>query len=215
MYPHRIRLRGPWECEPIDGPPPRRVFMPAGWLAAGLVDFHGIARFTRKFGYPGQIDDGEHVWLTCDGCTGVKEVQLNQHRLGDKVGPSFAFEVTAILAVRNHLEVLIDGQTENAGLWGEVALEIRRDAYLAEVAVRRAEPGLVITGKVVGTSPGPLELYTLLDHGHADYRTIEPGPAGTPFRIELPTAAGLHQSARVELIHISAIWYAVEMPIAD
>src|SRR5229473_1709313 len=70
MYPHRIRLRGPWQCEPIDGPPPRRVIMPCRWVEARLADFHGDARFARSFGYPGRVDDSEHVWLTCDGCTG-------------------------------------------------------------------------------------------------------------------------------------------------
>src|SRR5260370_41437924 len=77
VYPHRIRLRGPWECEPQGGPPARRVIMPCRWLEAGLADFHGAARFTRSFGYPGNVDDSEHVWLTCDGCTGCRGVRLN------------------------------------------------------------------------------------------------------------------------------------------
>src|SRR5207247_9215684 len=61
MYPHRIRLRGPWQCEPIDGPPPRRVIVPCGWIEAGLAGFHGLARFTRRFGYPGNVDDTEQI----------------------------------------------------------------------------------------------------------------------------------------------------------
>src|SRR5271170_7960728 len=101
MYPHRIRLRGPWECEPVqdvgNGPPPRRVFMPCGWLAAGLGGFHGAARFTRKFGYPGQIDDGEHVWLTCAGCIGGREVRLNGQILTLAPVETFAFDVTSLL----------------------------------------------------------------------------------------------------------------------
>ena len=46
MYPHRIRLRGPWECQPLaragDVPepsrPPFRVTMPCRWREAGLGD---------------------------------------------------------------------------------------------------------------------------------------------------------------------------------
>lgn len=214
MYPHRIRLRGPWECEPIDGPPPRRVFMPSGWLAAGLSDFHGAARFRRKFGYPGQIDDGEHVWLTCDGCTGCREVRLNGRILTQDGVPTFAFDVTRLLSQRNQLDVLIHGDTDNAGLWGEVALEIRRDAYLADVAFLQAERGIAILGSAIGMSPQPLELYTLVDNRHVDYRTIQPKPEGEPFQIELPEVTSLNQVVRVELIHISAIWFTVELPIA-
>jgi hypothetical protein len=213
MYPHRIRLRGPWECEPIDGPPPRRVFMPSGWLAAGLGGFHGAARFTRKFGYPGQIDDGEHIWLTCDGCTGCREVRLNGQILTQNRLKSFTFDVTSLLSQRNQLGVLIHGDTEDAGLWGEVALEVRRDAYLADVNIVRADQGFTVLGRAIGTSPQPLELYTLIDNRHTDYRTIQPKPAGEPFRIELPEVTSLNQAVRVELIHISAIWYVVEMPI--
>ena len=214
MYPHRIRLRGPWECEPIEGPPPRRVFMPSGWLAAGLEGFHGAARFTRKFGYPGQIDEGEHVWLICDGCTGCEEVRLNGQVLTQDRVQSFAFDVTPMLTARNRLEVLISGDTDDAGLWGDVALEVRRDAYLADVSVLNAERGITIAGNAIGTSPQPLELYTLVDNRHADYRKIQPKPAGEPFRIELPEVTSRNQAVRVELIHISAIWYAVELPIA-
>ena len=64
-YPHRIRLRGPWECEPLerqplgDLPAPRRMTLPCRWADGGLPDFTGRVRFRRRFGYPGQIDDWE------------------------------------------------------------------------------------------------------------------------------------------------------------
>src|SRR5438128_996759 len=80
MYPHHIRLRGPWECEPLiravrrpDGavqtlsgpvPPARRVRMPCHWLTGDLADFTGRVRFRRRFGYPGQIDAHARVWPT-------------------------------------------------------------------------------------------------------------------------------------------------------
>lgn len=211
-YPHRIRLRGPWECEPIDGPPPRRVLMPGRWLDAGLEGFHGIARFTRKFGYPGKIDDTEHVWLTCDGCTGCREVRVNGQLMNPQPGEVFAFEVTSILSARNRLEVLIAGDTDHAGLWGEVALEIRKDAFLADVRVERTDSTAILAGAAVGVAPQPLELYVLVDGRHVDYRTIMPNPNGMPFRIELADVPITSQTVRVELIQISSIWYVVELP---
>jgi hypothetical protein len=212
MYPHRIRLRGPWECDPA-GLEPRRVTMPGRWADAGLSGSRGMARFTRRFGYPGKADpEFEHIWLTCDGCTGCAEVHLNGKLLSEKPGESFAFDVTSLMAERNQLEVVIDGQSDDAGLWGEVALEIRKDAYLANVRlVTESCPAIV--GEAVGTAPQPLELYTLLDNRNADYRTIMPTPAGTPFRIELNSLSPTCQLARVELVHISSIWYGVEVPI--
>ena len=214
MYPHRIRLRGPRECD-IAGSPPRRVAMPCNWGEAGLAGYRGAARFTRKFGYPGRIDEGEHVWLTCAGCTGCREIHLNQQMLAHSGGESFAFDATSLLGPRNRLEILIQGDSDNAGLWGEVALEIRRDAYLTEVKVSCIGGGLCITGKAIGISPQPLEMYTLLDNRNADYRTIQPTPEGQPFRIELPWTAPLPHVVRVDLVHISAIWYAVEILIPD
>lgn len=213
MYPHRIRLRGPWECEPV-GLPPRRLTMPGGWVAAGLEGFRGQARFIRPFGYPGRADpDLEHFWLTGSGCTGVREIHLNGQLLSAQVGGDFAFEVTRILAARNRLEIVIQGDSDDAGLWGEIALEIRRDAYLTDVQVERLGAAVILTGKAVGTSPQPLELYTLVDNRNADYQTIVPTPKGEPFRIELAEIALTCQLVRAELIHISSIWYAVELPI--
>lgn len=215
MYPHRIRLRGPWECE-IPGQAPRRVTMPGGWADAGLAGYRGSARFLRKFGYPGKADpEFEHIWLTCDGCHGCMEVRLNGTSLSPVNGESFAFDVTALMSERNQLEVTIDGQSDDAGLWGEVALEIRKDAYLANVQAQRQGSNLRITGDVVGIAPTPLEMYTLLDNRHADYRTIAPCPQGTPFQIELADVPSTCESVRVELVHISAIWYVVELPVSD
>src|SRR5690349_7428873 len=98
MYPHRIRLNGPWEVEPIarrvraaDGtaqvvegllPPARRMTMPCRWDEGGLGDFAGRVRFRRRFGYPGRIDPYERVWLTFDGVAGSADVSLNGQALG-------------------------------------------------------------------------------------------------------------------------------------
>jgi hypothetical protein len=235
MYPHRIRLRGPWECERVDGEAPliplpggegskphslaekegdkKRVILPCRWLDAGFGDYHGVACFTRKFGYPGRVDETEHVWLTCAGCTGGREVRLNGHLIAQNVGAVFAFDVTAILLPRNRLDVYIQGDTHEAGLWGEVALEIRKDAYLADLQIERSASALYLLGHAVGTAPQPLELYVLVDGKHVDYRTIVPTAEGTSFRIELVDAGPTPQTVRAELINVSSIWYVAELPI--
>lgn len=213
MYPHRIRLRGPWECEPINGPSARRVTMPAGWVESGLEGFRGLARFVRKFGYPGRVDETEHVWLVCDGCYGCREVRLNGQLLSDQPCSVFAFEVTAILTERNQLEVLIAGDNDKAGLWGEVAIEIRKAAFLAEPRLERINGIVELHCLVMGQSPQRLELYTLVDGRHVDYRLVVPCPAGTPCHIPLGAMPESAQIVRLELINISSIWYVLELPI--
>src|SRR6202008_3044703 len=81
VYPHRIRLRGPWQCEPVGGPAPFRMTLPCRWAEGGLGDFTGRVRFRRRFGYPGQIDDYERVWLTFTGAESVVTVTLNGNSL--------------------------------------------------------------------------------------------------------------------------------------
>ena len=102
MYPHRIRLRGPWECEPQERrpptaeplPPPFRVTPPCRWADAGLHGFTGRVRFRRRFGYPGRIDAHERVWLTFAGANARAEVMLNGVALGQHEDrESFEFEV--------------------------------------------------------------------------------------------------------------------------
>src|SRR5579871_454125 len=92
MYPHRIRLRGPWECEPLSLaadcalsalPRPRRLSMPCAWNKEGMTEFAGKVRFCRSFGYPGRIDSHERVWLILEGLTQPAEVQLNSTPLSE------------------------------------------------------------------------------------------------------------------------------------
>ncbi len=143
MYPHRIRLRGPWECEPLarfvigaDGqketmttnlPAPCRMTMPGRWSERGLKDFSGRVRFRRHFGYPGRIDENERIWLTFAGIEGTTEVWLNGQFLGrhEQTMQPFESEVTELLDDRNELRVEVEGEATSGGLYGEVAMEIR------------------------------------------------------------------------------------------
>src|SRR5947209_6465306 len=106
MYPHRIRLRGPWELEPqgSSAPPPGRLTFPATWPDAQLGDWTGRVILRRRFGYPGRIDAHERVWLIGEGLVGPAEIRFAGQTLGNVGTASFAFEVTGLLAARNVLE---------------------------------------------------------------------------------------------------------------
>jgi hypothetical protein len=197
MYPHRIRLRGPWECEPLarlgddaPPPPPLRMTMPCHWNEGGLAGFAGRARFRRRFGYPGRIDAHERVWLTFAEVAGAAEVRLNGAFLGSREpdGLPFEFEVTALLRQRNELVVDVESATERGGLSGEVALEVRCSAFLRGVRVEPAGCDLHVRGEVVGTAEGLLELYVVLNRSTVAYEPTAASPEGHPFHL---VAAGV------------------------
>ena len=217
-YPHRIRLRGPWECEPLTSrggerlPEQRRVTMPGRLADLGLGGFAGQVRFVRKFGYPGRIDDFERVWLTCAGLEGTAEIRLNDHPLAREHTGPFAFDVTPLLRAHNSLEITLHADSDQAGLWGEVALEIRCTAYLDDLSVRPLPDGHIeITGAVVGACDGPLELYAILDGAQAHYERIDAAPAGRRFRFLIPPPETPAQRLRLELVNVSTVWYSWDL----
>jgi hypothetical protein len=218
-YPHRIRLRGPWECEPLPAragdlvPAGRRVTMPCGWEAAGLAGFTGRARFTRRFGYPGNIDDDERVWLTCEGLQGPADVTLNGSELTRGHNGPFAFDATRLLQERNRLDIVIEGHPNAGGLWGEVALEVRRTAYLEDMRVETKNAGVEVVGRVTGYCDGPLEVYGMADGRHFHYQTIEASPSGTPLGFTMPVEGPAVRRVRVELVNVATIWYAWEADV--
>ncbi len=197
MYPHRIRLRAPWEQEPLPGEAGRR-------------------RFRRRFGYPGRIDDYERVWLTFSGVKGAVDLWLNEHFLGRHAEAGFEVDVTSLLGNRNRLEVITEGASGDAGPWEEVALEIRCSAYLRAVRawVDRDSAKLHVAGEVVGACDRPLELYVLVDRVSLGYATIEADSAGQPFHLEIDVPAGqVPRVVRVDLVNLAQIWYAAEIEI--
>jgi hypothetical protein len=188
--------------------------MPCRWRECGLADFTGAVRFTRRFGYPGRIDDYERVWLTFAGVAGQADVCLNGTTLGHIDGPA-EFEITRWLNERNHLQVDVEGAGGECGLWGEVALEVRRMAFLRNV---RVTDGLRVSGEVVGTADGPLELYVIADRRTIAYATVH---AGGPFEVA-GSMVGLEDSThptrphliRVDLVQGASIWHRETIPIA-
>jgi hypothetical protein len=226
MYPHRIRLRGPWECEPLqrhppssspsDLPPVLRMVMPCRWADAGLAEFRGRVRFRRRFGYPGRIDAHERVWLTFAGVADRAEVWLNGERLG-KLDGAFAYEVTPWLLERNELIVEVEGGVDG-GLWGETALEVRCVAFLQDVHFVAAQEARAISlraeGGVVASSEQSLELYMLLGRSTIAYQPIVVREGETPFRLE---AQGLtfqqweeaEGALQVDLVNGASVWYTL------
>lgn len=106
---HTIRLREPWDVEPLAG---------------------GLKRHRRYFNKPTNLTAGEQVWITVEGAAGFVELTLNDspppHAKGQGTAadsPTRAYDVTTLLNLRNELVIVTD-DTPTATR-GEVRLEIR------------------------------------------------------------------------------------------
>lgn len=220
-YPHRIRLRGPWECEPIawtnsederELPAPRRMKLPCRWHEGGLTDFEGTVRFRRRFGYPGQIDDNERVWLTFEGIEGQSQIRLNDIILNKGHVEKFEHDVTSMLAQRNELIVEITG-SENAGLFGEVALEIRRTAFLSNVKAERKpnSQSWRISGIIQGHAERALDVYLLANNSTLSHQSIKLTESSTEFEFGASWAEDSPEF-RVELVDGGIVWYTLPCP---
>jgi hypothetical protein len=217
MYPHRIRLRGPWEQEalPARAEAPRRIDLPCNWNELPLGGASRV-RFRRRFGYPGRIDAHERVWLVLAGAAQRLEVAVNGMPLGEQEGLPCEIDVTALLQARNELVLDVDVPAERRGPWGEVSLEIRCTAFLRKVRVWMESMGgsaeLHVAGEVAGSAEGKLELYVVCDRAVAAYAVVVPGEA---FHLREPApAAGQAVRARVDLVNGASVWYTVEQELA-
>jgi hypothetical protein len=186
--------------------------MPGRLGDTALHQFRGRVRFRRAFGYPGRIDEHERVWLTLAGIEGQAVVALNGQILGESAGPG-EFEVTPLLLNRNVLTVDVECSGPGAGLWGEVALEVRATAFLRHVHFDFAGVQLRATGLVVGKAEGALDLYLLAENRCQAYCKVTATEPGQPFTLTAPLpeppAAAL-VPVRVELVHGATVWYVVE-----
>lgn len=216
MYPHRIRLRGPWEYEPLGSSalPKSRMSVPCRWDEAGLKDFVGRVRFQRRFGRPRRLEAHERVWLTFDGVLESANVWLNGQSLG-KCGSGidpFEWEVTTLIDERNELTVEVESTKGPGGITGEVALEIRSSAFLRNVAIWISAAGKIhASGEVVGTAEQRLELYMIHGRRTAAYLPLE--SADGPMNFELISEImepGFEDIVRVELIAGATVLYGIE-----
>lgn len=123
---HTIRLRGPWQLEPVfryvpraDGryerladnlPATARLHVPADWSAAFGDDFLGRVRYVRTFHSPPGLQPDERVWLVVEPQRSEARVVMWDETLGvvPMDGPPQRFDVTHRLSPHNRLEIFID-----------------------------------------------------------------------------------------------------------
>jgi hypothetical protein len=213
MYPHRIRLRGPWEYETAGAAPARgKLPLPGPLAGTPLASHPGPVRLSRRFGYPGRIDPDERVWLLIEGLSVPATVELNGADLGQ--AGSDGFDVTARLLPRNEVAVTLTVEPGQAPPWEEVCLEVRRTAYLRDVRVWVENDQTVhASGVVVGCAAGPVELYVVADRSPAAYTSLTPLERGQPFHL-CGAVAGPVAEVKVELVQGAVVWYTAHHLLA-
>ncbi|HQU45303.1 MAG: hypothetical protein B7Z73_06625 [Planctomycetia bacterium 21-64-5] len=133
-YPHVIRLRGPWQFEPLaratldadgqitdnsaDLPPAGRATVPEDWGERLGNGFRGRARYRRAFNPPATLDPHERLWLVVEGVDAFGHVSVNGTRLGTIDGYALrrGFEVTQLVGPRNEIELEIELPAELPGV---------------------------------------------------------------------------------------------------
>ncbi len=171
MYPHPIRLHGPWDYEVLSGETAGaksgRVKLPCDWGASLGREFRGCVRYRRTFRSPSGLEPHEHVWLVCEGADARAEVQLNGQPVGHIRGYALRsdFEITGL--IREHNELLLDvnmpaesvaaslrpGREQlPGGPIGEVRLEVRSGQFLDRwglwIEDIAARPSLRVVGQL-------------------------------------------------------------------
>lgn len=224
MLPHRIRLRGPWQLIPLNWangdtgqlPAPIAVRMPVRWSDCGLADFAGRVRLLRRFGMPRSLDSFERVWLTLAGVAGRTEIWLNDERLGDWQGNAGPIEIEITRRLRDRNELRIEVAVPEGKIGGEVALEIRGQAWLSGLAASRRGDKLAIRGTLNGQADEPLDLYAIMGRFTVIQKRIEVLAPGQRFELvsePLPPDR-IRATVRMELVCGSNIWHSAEAPVA-
>ena len=156
---------------------------------------------------------GERVWLTIASIADRAMVRLNGTALtSEPIEGNWQGDVTGHLHPRNQLIIEVEGNA-NGGLPGEVALEIRAQAYLGPVSIRREDRHLHAEGTVRGESADDLDLYLLCGRHTLQHQSIRPFVGSASFQLSgeiPPTNDPDTRTVRVELVRGAVVWYSLE-----
>ena len=124
LYPHAIRLRGPWELAIDDQPwADERVTLPDGLPRVLEAHAGRKLRLRRWFNLPTNLEAHEQVWLVIEPPPADIAATLNQQPvLLDRIGSHLEAVVTALLTDRNELVIGVQSNTPF-----DVRLEIRNE----------------------------------------------------------------------------------------
>jgi len=139
--PHRIRLRGPWNIEPLwrwvpgdqaswqqsstDLPPGGTFTAPQRWSNVLGPDFRGSAKLSRRFHRPTGLEPDSKLWLVVGDLAWPTEIRLNEQPIasinsGRESGEeppqeSLRSEIGRLVEPQNMLILLVTAPPISAG----------------------------------------------------------------------------------------------------
>ena len=129
MSEHCIRLRGGWECRPLDVAlaAASRIGLPVDWRHNQPRRFQLI----RRFGRP-PVDAGSQVVLRLENAPGIQCLSLNGQSVPPPSPSHSRYEIPLDLAPDRNVLILevetptsTDSEPDSSPLWGDVAIVIR------------------------------------------------------------------------------------------
>jgi len=215
MYPHRIRLRGPWTLKTAAG-----TIVPVkiddGSNAARLdpTAVPSPVQLCRRFSWLARLQAHERLWLVLER-SAVTSCALNGMALG----------LTTVAERHQECEVTSLAQRSNAlaldlpaGQWQlgypEVALEVRCRTFLRNAAwsIDTIDRRLEITGLLVGANETPLELYARAGDVNVLYEVVYASQPCSPFRCRsenIETPMDELTPIQIDLVKGGVIWHRV------
>jgi hypothetical protein len=210
MYPHRIRLRGPWTLKTAAGAIASVNVNPESTLDPTL----SAIKLCRRFSWLQQLQAHERLWLVLErsavtgGMLNNKALELAAVAEGHQ-----ECEVTSLTRRSNQLWLEIaPGESQRA--FPQVALEVRCRTFLRQLTwqIDTANRKLEIAGLLVGLNETPLELYVRAGEVNVLYTLVNANEPCAPFRYqsEIPTAVmGAAMPIQIDLVNGGVIWHRV------
>lgn len=212
MYPHRIRLRGPWTLKTGTG-----QFLSVS-IDEGLRNaFEPTAsaiQLCRRFSWLHQFQPHERLWLVLEQ-SAVMGATLNEVTL----------ELTAIAEAHQECEITSLARRSNslalnlpanpAGpAFPQVALEVRCRTFLRQPTwhIDTAHQSLEIGGLLVGANESPLDLYVRVGEVNVLYTPVHADKACSRFRYQIeirPHAMTVEEPIQIDLVKDGVIWHRV------
>ena len=135
-YPHIIRLRGPWEFEPLSGehaPPPGRIVIPCAWTESVLGSFRGTVRFRRRFHWPATLTEQERLLLHFTEIDGRATFKFNGQELDVREGDPLSWDITKLVQPRNDLIAELEYQGAATATGGGIVRDVELHVVLHQV----------------------------------------------------------------------------------
>jgi beta-galactosidase/beta-glucuronidase len=178
--------------------------LPRRWVDGGLPGFAGRVRFRRPFQWVHSLAYYERLWLVIGAADYFASVTLNGEALGRHAGAfdPFEFDITRLVRPRNELVIDVDCPALSAdtvagagpsrgnlglggGLWGTVALEVRRESFLRGLEIAHEWAGelpvLHLRAQAWAETDRRLGVDVRLDGRSVHFAEVGAGPSGTTF----------------------------------